>query len=47
MPFANGNRKTWNEKDKEEVWVKQPGVGLEKRQATVVLCIRPKGKQVV
>ena len=31
----------------KQIWVSQPGSGLDKRQATLQLCIRAEGRQTV
>lgn len=40
LPFVNDcDRRTLDDTGAERVWVRQPGSGLEKRQATLFLCI--------
>lgn len=39
--------KTYEMKGSEQVWVSQPSSGLDKRQATLQLCIRAEGQQSV
>ena len=39
--------KTYADKGSKQVWVSQPTSGLEKRQATLQLCIRGNGPQTV
>ena len=39
--------KTYEMKGSEQVWVSQPSSGLDKRQATLQLCIRAEGQQNV
>ena len=39
--------KTYADKGAKQVWVSQPMSGLEKRQATLQLCIRGNGSQTV
>ncbi|KAK3270496.1 hypothetical protein CYMTET_21107 [Cymbomonas tetramitiformis] len=49
LPFVVGDfEHTVDEKGAKDVWIRQPGSGLEKRQATLQICIRagktPEGK---
>ena len=37
---------TWDDKGADRVWVRQYGSGLDKRQATMQLCITPGGKVI-
>ena len=39
--------KTYEMKGSEQEWVSQPSSGLDKRQATLQLCIRAEGQQNV
>jgi hypothetical protein len=45
LPFASADPRTVEFIGTKRVWIKQPGSGLDKRQATLQLLIRPKGKQ--
>jgi hypothetical protein len=47
MPFANGDPRTLEFVGAERVWVKSAGAGLEKRQCTLQLLIRPVGRQPI
>jgi len=44
LPFVNdGDRRTVDDIGAERIWVRQPGSGLEKRQASLFLCIGAAG----
>ena len=45
LPFVIGQEKTYEISGSKNVWVSQPSTGLDKRQATLQLCIRAPGKQ--
>jgi hypothetical protein len=45
LPFASSDPRTLEFVGTKRVWIKQPGSGLDKRQATLQLLIRPYGKQ--
>ena len=47
LPFVIDQDKTYEVKGSEQVWLSQPSSGLDKRQATLQLCIRAEGKQSV
>lgn len=47
LPFVIDQDKTYEVKGSEQVWVSQPSSGLDKRQATLQLCIRAQGEQNV
>ena len=47
LPFVIDQDKTYEMKGSEQVWVSQPSSGLDKRQATLQLCIRAEGQQNV
>ena len=45
VPFVNEQDKTYETLGATQVWVSQPSAGLDKRQATLQLCIRATGVQ--
>ena len=45
LPFVNEQSKTYDTLGAKQVWVSQPASGLDKRQATLQLCIRADSKQ--
>jgi hypothetical protein len=45
LPFASSDPRTLEFIGCQRVWIKQPGSGLDKRQATLQCLIRPLGKQ--
>ena len=45
LPFTSSDPRTLEFIGTQRVWVKQPGAGLDKRQCTLQLLIRPLGKQ--
>eukprot|EP00794_Sanderia_malayensis_P014570 gene14571-16073_t len=47
LPFVVGQDTTYATAGSEQVWVSQPSSGLEKRQATLQLCIRASSEQTV
>ena len=47
LPFVIEQDKTNEVKGSDQVWVSQPSSGLDKRQATLQLCIRAEGPQNV
>ena len=47
LPFVNEQDKTHDTSGAKQVWVSQPSSGLDKRQATLQLCIRADGEQNV
>ena len=47
LPFVVDQDKTYADKGSKQVWVPQPASGLEKRQATLQLCIRASGEQTI
>ena len=47
LSFVIDQDKTYEVKGSEQVWVSQPSSGLDKRQATLQLCIRAEGQQNV
>ena len=46
LPFVVDQSSTFEEKGSKSVWVRQVGSGLDKRQCTLQLCIRPEGSQI-
>ena len=47
LPFVIDQDKTYHITGTKQVWVSQPSTGLDKRQATLQLCIRAGGEQNV
>ena len=47
LPFVIDQDKTYDITGTKQVWVSQPSTGLDKRQATLQLCIRAGGEQNV
>ena len=47
LPFAVKQDRTYDFSGSKQIWVSQPGSGLDKRQATLQLCTRAEGKQTV
>ena len=47
LPFVIDKDKTYEIAGINQVWILQPGFGLDKRQATLQLCIRAEGQQTV
>ena len=47
LPFVIDQDKTYDSTGNKQVWVSQPSTGLDKRQATLQLCIRAEGEQNV
>ena len=47
LPFVVKQDRTYELSGSKQVWVSQPGSGLDKRQATLQLCIRAEGRQTV
>ena len=47
LPFICNQDKTYAEVGDGPVWIRQPGSGLDNRQATLRLCIRPSSEQTV
>ncbi len=47
LPFIVGQEKTYETSGAKQVWVSQPSTGLDKRQATLQLCIRASGEQKI
>lgn len=47
LPFASDSPTTLETKGTKNVWLRQIGSGLDKRQCTLQLCIRPLGRQPV
>ncbi|KAK3731080.1 hypothetical protein QZH41_007971 [Actinostola sp. cb2023] len=47
LPFVVEQDKTYDVTGNKQVWVSQPSSGLDKRQATLQLCIRAEGDQHV
>ncbi len=47
LPFVVNQGQTYADRGSKQVWVSQPSSGLDKRQATLQLCIRGSGKQSV
>ena len=47
LPFVIDQNKTCGFTGNKQVWVSQPSTGLDKRQATLQLCIRAEGEQNV
>ena len=45
LPFVIDQDKTYDITGTKQVWVSQPSTGLDKRQATLQLCIRAGGEQ--
>ncbi|XP_028404065.1 tigger transposable element-derived protein 2-like [Dendronephthya gigantea] len=47
LAFVTGQETTYDTLGSKQVWVSQPSSGLDKRQATLQLCIRAEGEQNV
>ena len=47
LPLVVDQDKTYEIAGSNQVWISQPGSGLDKRQATLQLCIRAEGQQTV
>ncbi|CAB3999323.1 C2H2 zinc finger [Paramuricea clavata] len=47
LPFVVDQDKTYDVTGNKQVWVSQPSTGLDKRQATLQLCIWAEGEQNV
>ena len=47
LPFVCGQDSTYETKGTDQVWISQPASGLEKRQATLQLCIRAESEQTI
>lgn len=47
LPFVIEQDKTYDIRGTKQVWVSQPSTGLDKRQATLQLCVRAGGEQNV
>ena len=47
LPFVVDQGKTYAETGDKQIWISQPQSGLEKRQATLQLCIRGEGEQTI
>ena len=47
LPFAVKQDRTYDFLGSKQIWVSQPGSGLDKRKATLQLCTRAEGKQTV
>ena len=47
LPFVVDQGTTYDSRGNKQVWVAQPSSGLDKRQATLQLCIRGEGEQNV
>lgn len=47
LPFVVEQDQTYEMEGNKQVWISQPGSGLDKRQATLQLCIRAEGEQTV
>jgi len=47
LPFVVEQDRTYDFSGSKQIWVSQPGSGLDKRQATLQLCIRAEGRQTV
>ena len=47
LPFVVEQDKTYEFEGNKQVWISQPGSGLDKRQATLQLCIKAEGEQTV
>ena len=47
LPFFVNQEKTYDDKGSKQVWVSQLTSGLDKKQASLQLCIRGSGKQSV
>lgn len=45
--FCVDQDKTYEIAGSNQIWISQPGSGLDKRQATLQLCIRTEGQQTV
>ena len=46
-PFFVEQDRTYDSSGSKQIWVSHPGSGLDKRQATLLLCIRAEGRQTV
>ena len=46
LEFCFRNRRSLNPMA-DECWIFQPGSGLEKRQCSLIMCVRPEGDQIV
>ena len=44
LPFVVEQDRTYDFSGSKQIWVSQPGSGLDKRQATLQLCIRAEGR---
>ena len=47
LPFVVEQDQTYEFEGSKQVWISQPGSGLDKRQATLQLCIKAEGEQTV
>lgn len=47
LPFVMEQDQTYEFEGNKQVWISQPGSGLDKRQATLQLCIKAEGEQTV
>ena len=47
LPFVVSMNTTWEEKGTHRVWIKHTGSGLDKRQASLQICVRAEGKQCI
>lgn len=47
LPFVVEQDQTYEFEGNKQVWISQPGSGLDKRQATLQLCIKAEGEQTV
>lgn len=47
LPFVVEQDGTYDFSGSKQIWVSQPGSGLDKRQATLQLCIRAEERQTV
>ena len=47
MPFVVEQDQTYEFEGNKQVWISQPGSGLDKRQAALQLCIKAEGEQTV
>lgn len=47
LPFVVDQDRTYEFAGNNQVWISQPGSGLDKRQGTLQLCIKAEGEQTV
>ena len=47
LPYVINQDRTCEESGSKQAWVFQPSSGLDRRQATLQLCIRASGEQII